>query len=177
YDGGNGSDTLDYSQATQCIDINLVEGKAVSVEIGEDSFSSIEAVIGGSGNDHFTIGTDAVTLTGGAGDDCFSFDVPYDADDRDLIHRILDLEAGDRIVVKQYQIGTDDDPAANAAADGADPFATAYGDEADAAGRPFHFRIEKIGDDDRTYVDVFLEQHDEKDYSIEIQGSHRLYYY
>ncbi|MGO4671220.1 M10 family metallopeptidase C-terminal domain-containing protein, partial [Bosea sp. 2RAB26] len=177
YDGGNGSDTLDYSQATQCIDINLVEGKAVSVEIGEDSFSSIEAVIGGSGDDHFTIGADAVTLTGGAGNDCFSFDVPYDEDDRDLIHQILDLEAGDRIIVSQYQIRTDDDPANGAPGGEADPFASAYGDEAGTASQPFRFRIEKIGDNDYTYVDVFLEQTDEKDYSIEIQGSHRLYYY
>ncbi len=99
----------------------------------------------------------------------FSFDVPYDADDRDLIHRILDLEAGDRIVVKQYQIGTDDDPAANAAADGADPFARPMVTRPTLPAGPSTSASRRSGTSDRTYVDVFLEQHDEKDYSIEIQ--------
>ena len=91
-------------------------------------------------------------------------------DDRDLIHQILDLEAGDRIVVKQYQIRRmiDGDPT-NDGDD--DPFDRTYGDDGDDAGRPFRFRIEKIGDDDRTFVDVYVQQNDEKDYSIEIQGS------
>ena len=120
-----------------------------------------------------------MTLSGGAGNDCFSFDVAYDADDRDLIHRILDLQAGDRIVVKQYQIRKHDDDDDDDGGSGSDDdaFDRTYGDDGDDSGRPFRFRIEKIGDDDRTFVDVFLEQNDEKDYSIEIQGSHRLYYY
>ena len=42
--------------------------------------------------------------------------------------------------------------------------------------RPFRFRIEKVGEDERTYVDVYVEQQEAKDFSIEIYGSHKLYY-
>lgn len=175
YDGGSGTDTLDLSQAQCDVDVDMVEGTAIGIEIGADKVFDLEEIIGGDGDDNFTVGAEAMTLTGGEGDDTFTFDVSCDDDDRELIHEILDLQAGDRIIIKQYEIRSerDDDPNCD---DDRDPFDSTYG-EGDDTGQPFRFRIEKIGEDDWTFVDVYIEQQDEKDFSIEILGSHRLYYY
>jgi hypothetical protein len=106
--------------------------------------------------------------------------VEDEAETEDLVHQILDLEAGDRIVVRQYEIGMrrddedDDDKKDHRDADG-DRFGQAYGDEND--NRPFRFRIEKIGEDERTYIDVYVEREEMKDFSIEIYGNHKLYYF
>ncbi|TCR61774.1 cadherin-like domain-containing protein [Bosea sp. BK604] len=178
YDGGDGYDTLDLSQARRSVDIDLVDGTAIGIEIGRNQIFDLEEIIGGGGDDHFTVGATAMTLSGGEGCDTFNFDVSLDDDDRALVHDILDFEAGDRIVIKQYQIRSDwdDDDDDRKRDDDDDRFERNYGDN-DDDGQPFRFRIEKIGDHEWTFVDVFVEQQDEKDFSIEILGSHRLYYY
>lgn len=170
-DGGSGRDTLDLSRTTAGVVVDLTEKRAVGIEVGEDTVLDFEALIGGKGNDHFTAGDEAVTMTGGEGDDCFEFVVSEEASS-DLIHQILDLHEGDRIIVKQYEIRTDGERSAEET----DPFNEVYSESAEHE-RPFRFRLEKVGDEDRTYVDVFVTQQDSQDYSIEIYGNHKLYYY
>ncbi|MFJ5368683.1 cadherin-like domain-containing protein [Bosea sp. CER48] len=177
YDGGEGHDTLDLSATEHGVTVDLTRGKAVGIEIGEDTVIDFETILGGSGDDCLIVGEKAATLKGGEGDDRFVFavgDAPGRTDD--LVHQILDLEAGDRIVVRQYQLRShrdDDDDEDRRDGDG-DGFGQAYGDDSDS--RPFRFRIEKIGEHERTYVDVYVEQQEAKDFSIEIYGNHKLYY-
>lgn len=179
YDGGEGQDTLDLSATRQGVTVDLKRGKAVGVEIGEDTVIDFETILGGRGDDCLIVGEKAVTLKGGEGDDRFVFTRDDDAErTQDLVHQILDLEAGDRIVIKQYQLRSrrddDDDDDDRDRRENDDGFGQAYGDDSD--NRPFRFRIEKIGEDERTYVDVYVEQEDAKDFSIEIYGNHKLYY-
>ena len=175
YDGGSGKDTLDLSATEQGVTVDLKRGKAVGIEIGEDTVIDFETILGGSGDDCMIVGGKAVTLRGGEGDDRFVFAVEDDPGRTDdLVHQILDLEAGDRIVIKQYQIRSRDDEDDRGADRDGDGFGQAYGDDND--NRPFRFRIEKIGEHERTYVDVYVEQQDAKDFSIEIYGNHKLYY-
>lgn len=177
YEGGEGRDTLDLSATEHGVTVDLKRGKAVGIEIGEDTVIDFETILGGSGDDCLIVGEKAVTLKGGEGDDRFVFAVDDDPERTDdLVHQILDLEAGDRIVIKQYQIRSrhdDEDDDGDQGGDG-DGFGQAYGDDSD--NRPFRFRIEKIGEHERTYVDVYVEQEDAKDFSIEIYGNHKLYY-
>ena len=70
-DGGDGTDVVDYSAFSTAIDVNFLTGKAIGTEISTDTLSSIEVVIGGSGNDTFTGGSGSETLYGGAGNDTF----------------------------------------------------------------------------------------------------------
>jgi Ca2+-binding RTX toxin-like protein len=106
--GGEGNDTLDLSNATLDVTIDLESGNVTSLEIGHDVISGFEQVIGGSGNDHFEVGAQAVTLTGGAGDDTFSFAVPLSdiADRPQIIHDIMDFLVGDRVLVQEYELST-----------------------------------------------------------------------
>jgi hypothetical protein len=134
-----------------------------------------ETILGGSGDDCLIVGEKAVTLKGGEGDDRFVFATERDAARADdLVHQILDLEAGDRIVIKQYQLRSREDEDDDDEHDDGDGFSQAYGD--DSNDRPFRFRIEKVGENERTYVDVYVEQEDAKNFSIEIFGNHKLYY-
>ncbi|RDJ23335.1 tandem-95 repeat protein [Bosea caraganae] len=77
-DGGAGDDTLDLSAATGPVSVDFGAGRVSGEGIGSDSFSNIEkllfgagndVVTGGNGNDGFDGGAGNDTLKGGAGDD------------------------------------------------------------------------------------------------------------
>jgi Ca2+-binding RTX toxin-like protein len=67
--GGSGVDRVDFSAISSDVTVDLSEGTASSSETGYDTLSSIEAVVGGSGNDTLIGSTAAEILIGGAGDD------------------------------------------------------------------------------------------------------------
>ncbi len=69
FDGGEGDDTLDLSEASQEVSVDLARGTAEGSEIGTDSISGMERVIGGAGNDQLRGGAGDETLAGGVGDD------------------------------------------------------------------------------------------------------------
>lgn len=174
YDGGAGFDTLDLSGTTLGVTVDVTDGFAIGIEIGEDRIVDLDAIIGGSGDDQFVVGAKAMSLAGGAGDDTFNFDVSCNDEQRELIHEILDLQAGDRIIIQEFQIQTGQDDGGETAE--GERFGSAYGDQPEGSDRPFRFRIEKIDNEDYTYVDVYITQTDEKDFSIEILGSHKFHY-
>lgn len=172
YDGGAGFDTLDLSSTTLGVTVDVTDGFAIGIEIGKDTIVDLDAIIGGSGDDQFVVGAKAMSLAGGAGDDTFNFDVNCSDEQRELIHEILDLEAGDRIIIQDFQIQTGQD---DETAEG-ERFDSAYGGQPEGSDRPFRFRIEKIDDADYTYVDVYITQIDEKDFTIEVLGHHKFHY-
>ena len=70
--GGDGTgDTADYSAATGNVTVSLADAGAQNVgsNLGSDTLSGIENLIGGAGNDTLTGSDGDNTLTGGAGDD------------------------------------------------------------------------------------------------------------
>ncbi len=73
YYGENGVDTLDFSAFTTDVEVALGGGKsagdASGPQVGEDAVSTIENVIGGSGNDNLRGSGGDNRLEGGAGDD------------------------------------------------------------------------------------------------------------
>ncbi|MEM8973935.1 MAG: calcium-binding protein, partial [Pseudomonadota bacterium] len=68
-DGGSDFDTADYSATTSGVIVDLAAGTATGTEIGSDTITSVERVLGGSGNDTLGGSTGADTLEGGAGAD------------------------------------------------------------------------------------------------------------
>ncbi|MCW3847962.1 Ig-like domain-containing protein [Sphingomonas sp. LB-2] len=67
FDGGTGFDTVDYSDKTAAISLNL--GISGSIDGGTETYASIEGVIAGSGNDTIIGSAVAERIDGGAGDD------------------------------------------------------------------------------------------------------------
>lgn len=64
YTGGNGSDRVDFSAHTAPVVADLAAGSAEG-----DTFTTVEVLIGGSGNDDLTGNSGTNTLDGGPGDD------------------------------------------------------------------------------------------------------------
>ena len=69
YNGGAGSDTIDMSGITAPVTINLAQSTTSSSQTGQDTLSSIENAIGGSGNDTITGNGGDNRLDGSGGDD------------------------------------------------------------------------------------------------------------
>lgn len=67
--GGDGVDTLDYSNVDAAVTINALDGTAVAEGLGTDTISNIEIFIGGQGDDTITGREADETLRGGDGDD------------------------------------------------------------------------------------------------------------
>lgn len=96
FDGGEGSDFVDYSTQGNDQEVNLVQKQTISLLRSRDSIASIENVIGGRGNDKFigngenniffgNGGNDSLTggngndsLYGGDGDDSLNGEIGYD---------------------------------------------------------------------------------------------------
>lgn len=71
YHGGSGYDTLDFSGASDGVDINASTKTATGLSTGSDRFNSIEEIVGSEFSDSFR-GSDGVNIMrGGAGDDSF----------------------------------------------------------------------------------------------------------
>ena len=69
YDGGEGSDTLDYSSMSQAIEIDLNAGTASGQEIGQDTIWNFEVILAGHGDDNVIGSARDERIEAGAGDD------------------------------------------------------------------------------------------------------------
>lgn len=169
YDGGEGHDTLDYSAATQKLLIDLVDGTARGVEIGNDSISGFEVVLGGSGNDHFIAGGASVTLAGGEGENIFEFIAPPTAVpvSEPLRYEILDFTVGDRIRMSKYDLFEKITDAVE------DVFDKIYGMEVGDDDLQIRYRHEYEDMMERTVIEVVLNDSDAYDTSIVLSG-HRM---
>ncbi len=67
--GGNGIDTVDYSAESAAVTASLATQNATGTSIGNDTFSGIENLTGGAGNDTLTGDGNANVLLGNAGQD------------------------------------------------------------------------------------------------------------
>jgi Ca2+-binding RTX toxin-like protein len=95
FDGGEGIDVYDASATKHGVTIDLYAGRALGAEIGADVLTSVEAGVGGSGDDIIVDGVGVTIMTGGAGNDIFVFSLgSMTGDHRD---EIRDFSTGDRV--------------------------------------------------------------------------------
>lgn len=154
YDGGEGFDTLDYGDSSQGIMIDLVEGVASGGDIGTDTFTGFETVVGGTGNDHFVAGEGEFTLAGGGGDDVFEFVAPTQPAGADetpaptSAYTILDFNVGDRLRMSKYDIFE------RVLDRYEDKFEEIYGDDFDDDDIPIRYRHDNIDQLNKTVIEV-----------------------
>lgn len=166
---GDGFDTIDYSQSTGGIVIDLNQGIATSTEIGTDTIQSFEHVIGGTGDDHFIIGPSPSILSGGAGENTFEFipDVAIEHP-RKITHEITDFKHGDNLRMSDYMLFDE------VVDEFEDEFEAMYGDEFDDDDIPIRIRHDTVEDVRRTIVDADLNFDDIFETTVFIQGHHVL---
>ena len=167
YDGGEGCDVLDYSETIKGVTVNLAEGEACGEEIGNDTITSVEAVVGGKGEDHFIAGGGSVSLTGGEGDDVFEF-FGAEAQSGGTSHLILDFTVGDRIRMSKYDLFEEVLDAFE------DRFEDIYGDDFDDEDIPIRFSHDRTDEIARTRVEADLNNDDIWETTIYLQGHHLL---
>ena len=167
YNGGDGSDTIDYSQSATGVLINLATGEATGLEIGKDAISGFDVAIGGSGNDSFVIGPSATVLEGGAGFDNFEFQLPPSGAS-DLIHQIMDFMVGDRISVSKYQMFEDVMDDLN------DQFEQVYGDQDASQTMPIRVLHERTDEMEQTLIQIDMDRDDHYEMTINLSGHHML---
>ncbi len=105
FDGGEGRDTLDLSNAIADLRIDLFASRATGIDIGNDTFTNFETVLAGSGNDLFVIGSQGMVMAGGSGDNIFEFtDLGPPGTAVQTMHQILDFNTGDLIRAASFDI-------------------------------------------------------------------------
>ncbi|SCZ13545.1 cadherin-like domain-containing protein [Microvirga guangxiensis] len=165
FDGGSGCDTLDYSSSQSGVTVDLTQGLASGCDIGNDTISGFETVVGGSGDDHFIVGQQPVVMEGGDGNDLFEFAPPPPVNAcAPILHEIVDFKAGDRIRMSKYDLFEKVFDKLE------DQFESIYGDkvaEDDARIRFSHERSESI---DRTVIEADLNRDGIYETSIHIDG-------
>jgi Ca2+-binding RTX toxin-like protein len=171
-DGGEGFDTLSFASATQRVFVDLDAGYSASSEFGNDTIRNVEAVVGGSGDDIFVIGGSATVLSGGRGRDTFVFRVTDEAPtlSEDIVHTILDFVTGDRVRVRDYDLGRDAEQAQRKL------FEQLYGDDDDddwlKSDVPIIVRHDRIGEIDHTIIQADFNHDNVFEITINIQGIH-----
>ncbi|MDT8317030.1 MAG: Ig-like domain-containing protein, partial [bacterium] len=89
-DGQGGIDTVSYATSTADVTASLLTNTGSSADAGSDTYTSIENLTGGSGNDTLTGDTGNNVLTGGAGEDTIyanqGSDTVFGGDNNDTIH-------------------------------------------------------------------------------------------
>lgn len=172
YDGGDGHDTLDYSATEAGVTVDLSAGVATGSEIGEDTVRSVEAVIGGAGDDHLIAAPGmATTFTGGLGDDIFEFLPPGAAALADAppapTHTVIDFAVGDRIRMSKYDIFE------RALDRLEDRFEEIYGDDFDDDDIAIRYRHDRTDEMSRTVVEADINGDGTWETTIAIEG-HRV---
>jgi Ca2+-binding RTX toxin-like protein len=169
YAGGAGCDTIDYSAATEGLTLDLVSGSASSLEIGTDTISGFEIVRGGSGDDQFIIGREAMVLAGGAGENRFEFASGDPASpSHSVVHEILDFKVGDLIRMSKYDIFEE------VLAEMGDQLEEIYGRTVRSDAAAIRYRHEKTDEIDRTLIEADLDRDAVFETTIEVQGRHAL---
>ena len=168
YSGGEGTDTLDYSMAAMRIEVDFAAGTAKGEEIGVDTISDLEKVLGGQGDDLFVAGSEGVVLSGGGGNDTFVFNaLVATADVSEVVHEILDFMVGDRLRVDVFELfeGQTED----------NRFVRLYADDRHDAQGQIRVRHDSVADLNRTIIEADLDDDDAYEISIMLLGEHALW--
>lgn len=165
FDGGEGCDTLDYSSSQEGIIVDFTQGTASGCDIGNDTISGFETVIGGVGDDHFVVGQQPVVMEGGDGDDLFEFTPPPLASaPAPVLHEIVDFTAGDRIRMSKYDIFEKVFDKLE------DQFESIYGKKVDDDDARIRFRYERSESIDRTVIEADVDRDSIYETTIHLDG-------
>jgi hypothetical protein len=167
YEGGSGDDTLSYAEAAESVRIDLNTGAASGVEIGEDSISGFENVVGGQGDDVFIAGSDAVTFTGNGGNNEFVFGSSETPEHPIVLYEIVDFKPGDLIKMSKYDIFEEVMDHAQ------DELEEVYGEKIDEDGAAIRYRRD-LDNADRMVLEADLNGDAEYEVTIALHGNHAL---
>jgi Ca2+-binding RTX toxin-like protein len=163
FDGGAGSDTLDYTAVTESLFFELATSEVRGADGGVDRFENFESFRGGSGSDHFKGGGHGAKLWGGGGGDVFEFGASPTASAGGRVHyEIFDFAPGDRVRISHYEIFDD------LLDELEDHFEAVYGDDFDDDELPVRVTHEYTDTMRRTLIEADLDGDDHHELAVSI---------
>ncbi|MDZ4136397.1 MAG: cadherin-like domain-containing protein, partial [Paracoccaceae bacterium] len=169
FHGGDGFDTLDYSQTTEGVIIDLSAGLATGGQIGADVFTGFEKAIGGDGDDHFIVGPKAAVLVGGEGENTFEFLQETVFESLNLVvHQILDFKYGDSVRLSNFKLFEKVYDKLE------DEFEAMYGEDIDEDDIPIRVRHDMFDEVRQTIIEADFDNNETFETTIYIQGHHAL---
>src|SRR5690606_7950753 len=179
FDGGAGFDTLDYSASSTGMVVDLTEGVTSGDGVGTDSFVGFEAVVGGTGDDHFIAAGGELVLAGGGGGDVVEFlppdPVPASASAPSspasapaATHMIIDFSVGDRVRMSKYDIFE------KVLDQSEDRFEEIYGDDVDDDDIAIRYRHDHVDELSRTVIEVDFNNDGVWETAVMIEGMRAL---
>jgi hypothetical protein len=164
FDGGSGWNILDLSATTAGVVVDTTTGHASGSEIGQDSFINMSQINGGTGDDYFILGDQAMLIHSGGGDNLFEFLAPG----QQVVHEIHNFRYGDTVKISEYKLFK------KIIDEMEDQFEAIYGKDIDAKKAPIIVRHEKIDDTFRTIIEADINRDDSFETIIFIEGHHVL---
>lgn len=172
YSGGEGFDVLDYSGAAHDLIVDMASAIVTGLDVGRDSISGFESVIGGNGSDKFLAANTPVSFKGGDGNDIFDFSAGLNqAAVFELAYQILDFGVGDRVRVARYDFFED------LVDEISDELEDLYEDRAERFSREdgrIRYRHDETDDFEKTLIDFDLDLDDSYEMTVALHGHHLL---
>ena len=167
YSGGGGTDTYDTSATRAGVVVDLAQGTADGDEIGHDSLSGIEKVVGGAGDDVFKASALLNVFTGAEGNDVFDFGGVFNARATgEMRDQITDFHVGDKIDLSGFDANM-------MLAGNQDLELVADKLEFSDSGK-VGVRFQGFGEEERTVVEVNIDENGAFEAEIELHGRHDL---
>ena len=168
FNGDSGHDTISYAEATEELVIDLAAGRATGLDIGEDTISGFEHVVGGQNNDVFVAGPEPVTFAGNGGNNEFVFGSLSDTHHPIALYEIIDFKPGDLIKMSKYEIFDEVlDETKN-------ELEQIYGERVDEDGVSIRYRRDDQNQIDKTVLEADLDGNKEYEITIVLNGNHAL---
>lgn len=168
YCGDEGNDTISYADAKQGLLIDLAAGRATGVEIGEDTISGFEHVIGGRHDDVFVAGAASVTFEGNGGSNEFVFGASAEPHHPVALYEIIDFKPGDLIKMSRYDIFEEVIDEAESALE------RVYGERIDEDDAAIRYRRDELNNIDKTIIEADLDGDQKYEITIALNGNHAL---
>lgn len=167
YVGGTGTDTYNLSGITAGVVVDLAQGTADGAEIGHDKLSSIDNVIGGAGDDVFIASKSSNVFTGGGGNDIFEFGGKLNTNTVGAMRdQIIDFQVGDKIDLSGFD--------ALLMLAGSTDFELVVDKLEFSDSGKVEIRYEGFDQDERTVVEITIDDSGEVESEIELHGRYDL---
>ncbi len=174
FDGGDGFDQLNFSAATDGVEINLMTLEATGDSTGEDNFDHFESFVGSAYDDVFVASDGTATLTGNGGADLYQFQPGDTVAPVISVFQITDFDSDDLIWIATTQGAQQIRKAQAALEDSIDNFFEEFSEGINADEPRLRYSHEWTDSYQRTLVEVDFDHDDQIDLTLHIDGEHLL---
>ena len=172
FDGGDGQDKLDYSDATSGVVLDLTTGVADGPSIGTDSFENFEHYVGSTHSDTIVAGAGQASFEGNGGHNIYQFVQGDTVEPMPSIYHISDFSGDDMIRFSSASGGKQIQKAQKSIEDRIDDFFDDFADNSRVDEPRLRYSHEWTDEYRHTIVEVDFDGDRSVDLTLMIDGEH-----